>query len=82
MRGIRPSTFAGKRIPSVPVKDNFNAAACNRPSRSSRITTEPGTWVPTVKPFDPKLAQMIIDRDNEYERSLTEIIEYIKVKIQ
>ena len=39
-------------------------------------------WAPTVKPFDPKLAQMIIDRDNEYERSLTEIIEYIKVKIQ
>jgi hypothetical protein len=32
MRGIRPSTFARKRIPSVPVKDNFNAAACNRPS--------------------------------------------------
>ena len=32
MRRIRPSTFARNRIPSVPVKDNFNASACNRPS--------------------------------------------------
>ena len=48
MRGIRPSTFARKRMPSVLVKVNFNASACNRPSRSSRITTTPGTSIPNA----------------------------------
>ena len=48
IRGIRPSTLARKRIPSVPVNANFSASACNRPSRSSRITTAPGSCNPAV----------------------------------
>jgi hypothetical protein len=42
-RAIRPSTFARKRIPIVPVKVSFSASACKRASRSSRITTAFGT---------------------------------------